>query len=810
MSIHNSRVLARHTPSLPDHRLLTFSHGTRVTVRDLFGSMPVRVKHRALQAEKSTFSRDWDRLLLNIVALLIAWPGSVSVTIREASSRQTVTLKTGSRPQSWISDSCHLLHKASLCDSPNASDWVAIGAASPNLTVSGYVCRKPVATKRVQFISLGIQPLSNEFRCNILYEEANKVFADSSFGTVEDESDSDTSQKPPKLDAIKIKELKARKGVDRWPMFFLKMSPTSTERSNPLEVEDVLDDRQANLALLTDLLKAMFYEFLQKNHCRPRKVNLSTEPNPRSYKDTNKPLKADGQAITASAKENRSGSIKSPTWGSTAEHTKKSVRLQPLGARPESPFGSWSKVKSGQPMQTFKESAPSRSRTQSASTTPSQGSRTITQGHDCTGRSISGPATEPSRSSLYDANGKLTRKPFEDIDLRGAANSSSTDFLDLENEARPSKSPKQSLQDETFQWINPVTKMVVNVNSRTGSAMEPKPMTLSRRASEDKSRGVTLGSKEPSAWISNLIKEWKNPVFELTEAPIPKLPDVTETLGLDHKTDGHHCHDGQAAFNADTYSGASATSMQGRLSKATLRRSQLIAQVDKKFILAKVPFNCARDDSDNATATPVPSSVLVLVDQHAADERCRVEGLMKSYFKPVKDTYGLQVWESVTEDLPKAVRFDLSAHDKDILGRFKQYFAYWGICYDIEVTMPVKTGGKSQTSKRSQNTKVSVTVRSLPPAILERCRTDPRLLAELIRKEAWRLHDEGVPLHQPVPKPVSKNETGCEVPVWVSLFHGCPPGIVNLINSRSCRSRFTTIALRSLTALTLMMSGSIC
>lgn len=84
-----------------------------------------------------------------------------------------------------------------------------------------------------------------------------------------------------------------------------------------------------------------------------------------------------------------------------------------------------------------------------------------------------------------------------------------------------------------------------------------------------------------------------------------------------------------------------------------------------------------------------------------------------------------------------------------------------------------------------------MSVTSLPPAIIERCRTDARLLAELIRAEAWRLKDEDRIAQMPAPRRFLPDDVADEAPVWVRLFHGCPPGIVDLINSRSCRSKFT-------------------
>lgn len=795
MSVHNSKVLTRHTPCLPEQRVLTFSHGTRVTVKDLFGTMPVRVKHRALQAEKSTFSRDWDRLLLDVVALLIAWPGSVAVSIRDASSRQTLTLKTNSQPNLWVNDSCRLLHQASLSGSPDASDWVIIGASSPTLSVSGYVCRVPVATKRAQFISLGIEPLSNEFRCNVLYEEVNRVFADSSFGTVEDESDSDEIPRKAKPEGFTNKELKVRKGVDRWPMFFLKMSPTSPPTQRPLEVDDILDDRQLNLALVTDLLKAMFYEFLKKNHCRPKKVNLSTKSKLHSQKDTGNGRRfGPNYDLYTAPNKGSSRAAHSLDLTPTDEPVRKAPQLETPDSRLEASFAAWSKIKSGQPLQTFRQSASRRSHTQSASTTPTQRSRNSTPGYNFAESSRPVTQAEPSHP-LYDANGKLTRKPFEDMDLSEDLSRSSSHVPERESDDQLIQSSHCPPQEETFQWINPATKMATTVNSRTGFVTAPKPLTLSRRAFEDEARRPSCEPDERNSttqratpWIRDLVRKWRNPVFELTETPIPKLPDVSETLGLDPAHDSHHCHRDQTSFNVGNRHETSALTLQGRLSKDTLRKAQLIAQVDRKFIFSKIDFDRMETNTDDAGSALVSSSVLVLIDQHAADERCRVEGLMKEYFKPATDSSGQKIWKAVAEVLPKPVQFELSVKDKDVLSRFQQHLEFWGICYDIQSPASEISRETNQNRMKSQSIKTKVSVRSLPPAIAERCRTEPRLLAELIRKEAWRLNDEDRFLHHPIPRMVSEQDDESGVPVWVSLFHGCPQGIVELINSRSCRS----------------------
>ncbi|KUI73765.1 DNA mismatch repair protein MLH3 [Cytospora mali] len=795
MNVHNSKVLMRYTPCLPEQRILTFSHGTRVTVRDLFGSMPVRVKYRALQAEKSSFSRDWDQLLLDLVALLIAWPGAVSVSIREPSNRQNLVLRTAS--VSWLSDSCRLLHQASLCDSPGASDWVSIGASAPALSISGYVCREPVATKRLQFISLGIEPLSNESRSNILYEEVNKVFADSSFGAIDDEGDSDGETKEIKTDGFVQRELKIRKGVDRWPMFFVKISPVSSATQRSLEVDDILDDRQPNLSLVTDLLKAVFYEFLKKNLCRPRKVALSAKSRPRPHLGNGHPSNNgdNGDAGLANPVKTRPKSGQSPNPTQAEEPARKIPRVGTIDDSLESPFAAWSRIKTGHTLPTFKESVKPPSRTQPASLTstgpiPSR-SRATTADHGDT--KPPRPATaEPSQPPLYDANGRLTRKPFEDFDPKTLSNKRARE---TETAASPTllqqisqQQPKQQEEDETFDWINPVTKMVSIVNSRTGFLLPPRALTLNKRAAEDaRETGKTdpnsaVGTEKMTPWIGDLINKWKNPVFELTERPIPKLPDVSDMLGIDLGPAGYNCDHGLPAFSVGSRHDTSAMGLQSRLSRDALENAELIAQVDRKFILAKVPLDLVAGNGRDPS-----SSFLVLIDQHAADERCRVEALMKDYFVSTVDDNGTGIWKAVTEPLPKPVQFEIPSQDKSVLYRAQEYFAYWGILYDV-FTGTSDKGGLGTSKKKVVRIKAKVVVRSLPPAIIERCRTEPRLLAELIRKEAWKRNDEAGLAQQPTPRAIIAGGDSQDGPAWVSLFHGCPHEIVELINSRSCRS----------------------
>lgn len=722
------------------------------------------------------------------MAILIAWPNTVSISIRDSSSRQDLSLQTSPRLRPWVKDSCCILYQASLCDSPDAGRWVSIGASSPTLAISGFVCRDPIATKRVQFISLGVGPLSNESRCNVLYEEVNKIFAESSFGTLED--DGGPADVDKKRDGFTAKELRPRKGVDRWPMFFLKLSPVSAHGQDILGVDEILDDRQPSVSLITDLLRAMFYEFLRKIHCQPRQISLHTS-------STSHEVNHGSAQTNANEPDRRSefNDADNSDLGSCSEPARKTPRLDDPRSRAGSLFAAPSRIKAGRPLQTFQTSPLPEMQKRTTSTIPSHDDENNGSDSCLNNR----PAMiEFPQDPLFDRNGRLMRKPFEDIQ-----NPEKPKFeARVEAANKPEVTSSQisnDCQNKIPESIEPATRTTTNTKAPTASAKVSRRLTLSTRHSEAKvihhksdssDVGPELGTpaeKESTPWIRDLAGKWRNPVFRAAEAPIPKLPEMLELPDLELRPGRHQTQQGPINVSASSRHEALAIGLQGRLSKDTLKRAQVISQIDNKFILAKFQIKPVSGEGDSASTITSLSPVLVLIDQHAADERCRVEGLMRGYFRAIADETGSRVWAAVTQLLPKPMQFEVSITDRDVLSRFQQHLRYWGIYYSIRAPTQTNTRRKDQ-SNMPLTSKAMVSVQSLPPAILERCRTEPRLLVELMRKEAWRLNDEGTEASPPIPIPVSQAEPAGDGPAWVSLFHGCPPGIVDLINSRSCRS----------------------
>lgn len=124
------------------------------------------------------------------------------------------------------------------------------------------------------------------------------------------------------------------------------------------------------------------------------------------------------------------------------------------------------------------------------------------------------------------------------------------------------------------------------------------------------------------------------------------------------------------------------------------------------------------------------------------------------------------------------MKFDISVTDAVHLERTKARFAYWGIHYHIVTVSRTKNFVHRQ-----------VNVTSLPPSIVERCRIDPRLLIELLRKESWKQDEHD---HQNTHEPSLRHQKSkygvASAAHWFSRFHGCPEGILDMINSRACRS----------------------
>lgn len=625
ITYHQGRVIARDIPARLEQRFMRYRHGTRVVIRNLFGSMPVRVKHRSLTfSEKHDIDKELRRLIRQIVALLLAWPKEISVTLKETRAQKELRFKSPGHGETIPVCASRLLVQSGMIDILSAADLVPVSASTGGISVEGCISTKPVASRHCQMISLGVHPIHNEYGNNILYEEVNKMFVNSSFGAIDNVAEeSNDAKAAPKL----------RKGVEKWPVYYFQLSIDKMLAGST--VPDMIHDGSSETTEILQLLQAICYSFLRKHHFRPQKPGSTAK------------------RMRERAMGGRQGT---PT--------------EPHIPNPSGPFNHW-------------------------------------------------PRTKPP----LDSTAEKLLPPGGTYDL-----------------------PILSQQKSIPASQEALDRVAALTGDGTHSAPKSRPSRVIAK----------LPTPQPSAWLQRIIDTWQNPTFEAAEQLVPRLG--TQLMPVDNPMPHHHtnhCQDGSAQYESGT------VGMSSRITRKALSSAKIIAQVDRKFILTKVSLNDAESGS---------STGLFMIDQHAADERCRLEELMKDYFGPSQ--------AAVSELLDQPIIIALSQTEAESLRRRSSYFAAWGIIYSIP---------DGQSHRETSNTLAlcKVAVSSLPPSIAERCRTEPRLLADMLRHAAW---SESIDIFPSVSKTVNTDGSN-----QLPSFHGCPKGILELLHSRSCRSKFAVI-----------------
>ncbi|KAL6689861.1 hypothetical protein J3F84DRAFT_391020 [Trichoderma pleuroticola] len=709
ISIHHGKLLKRQTPSLPGDRFQIFDHGTRVAVNNLFGSLPVRVKHRAtLFSDRPGLDKEWGRLVHDVVGLLVSWPSGVTVALRETKGQRELRLKPPENAN-MVSRASRFFTQASLADSGDVDSWIPVSATASHITINGCISLNPVATRRSQFMSVGILPVSNEYGNNVLYEEVNKMFASSDFGIPEHQDGMSNNGAGPNR--------RKGKGADRWPMFYLRITLNGTE--DLFDVDDVSSHSLGDLERIIGLLRVVIYSFLKKHLMRPKKIPSSSD---KSVFST-----APHRSTTRATKGRQ------PSTAASQASPSQVLPSDPASSLSDCLFDGWNRMKVG--LRTERRSE-----------------KEVLQRHD----------TGPTNSEIMMTNrligerGKLLRKPF-DVSAPLSPGATGGKRVGVGSQGTPkagplalSERPKRVAEDLSSEKVK-----------------RPKVSEPEFRDEAAEEREKATEKKEPSEWLQNILKSWKNPVFEPIQPGIPRINnEAPEPLrdAVSNYGSRRCCHEDKGEVRFET----SSIGVECRVSRSALAAAQVVGQVDKKFILLRLPLRNVASGRE-----PSSSCALAMLDQHAADERCRLEELMAGYFKP--DANG--ILKAVVEPLQRPLIFETSEREYHLLSRYQEHLEAWGIVY--------KLSRRAASTKRERGG-CTVAVSALPLSILERCRTDPRLLLELMRTEIWKLDDEGIILPRPRSAGGAAGQARAQPPT--ANFHGCPRGILELLHSRACRS----------------------
>ncbi|KAJ7682423.1 hypothetical protein DFH06DRAFT_1161036 [Mycena polygramma] len=347
---------------------------------------------------------------------------------------------------------------------------------------------------------------------------------------------------------------------------------------------------------------------------------------------------------------------------------------------------------------------------------------------------------------------------------------------------------------EELVWTDPHTGEIYVVDTRTGNSYrqsEPPPVDSNglmpsgpqgRTLSRQMAHGI--GNKDKLAmpeWIQRALEA--NDIYAVAESKIPHLthlpaPDPDGGVQT-HQPDcgsGHTTQRFSEYLKAGKSYGDSTSASSRRFRKDDLRKAQVINQVDCKFIA------CLIDDSSSASASS--TRTLVLVDQHAADERVRVE----KFLKELCLGYLSSVNAGPTKDLLR--RRDLSPPVPSLLTRqevrqlcdpsTRRAFEHWGFHF-IDPAVDFSSNPEQGVEAGSSSGYSQVFVQCIPEVIADKLLSDDEL-RDFIKAFLAKVEDDPPP-NEPE---AAGNETDDEFS-WLRALRWCPQQLLDLVNSKACR-----------------------
>ncbi|KAI9096122.1 hypothetical protein DFS34DRAFT_650845 [Phlyctochytrium arcticum] len=307
-------------------------------------------------------------------------------------------------------------------------------------------------------------------------------------------------------------------------------------------------------------------------------------------------------------------------------------------------------------------------------------------------------------------------------------------------------------------WKDPRSRKQYWVDTRTGNSYNVRPGKRKSDTADQVSNRVdnqVLKSKRlkvaPQVTLSHMraedsLKKWKNPVFKASESSVvtlsvnSDLPSQTNTSFASKATQG--------------FNGLLTEDVIKSIDKSSLNKLVAISQVDNKFLACRLTQ--ASDDTD----------LLLLIDQHAADERVKLENLLEN-LTVVLSEGEMEVKTTIVDTiaLNPPCRINILAREYEGLVRHRQVFVRWGIHFSCTEFQSPEDG---QQASFKPDAILPVEITQLPQLIADRCVTEPAVVKELMRQHLYWLEEGGG-------SGAGKSQK-------------CPTGILEILNSKACRS----------------------
>ncbi|KAJ8597377.1 hypothetical protein M405DRAFT_755983 [Rhizopogon salebrosus TDB-379] len=350
-------------------------------------------------------------------------------------------------------------------------------------------------------------------------------------------------------------------------------------------------------------------------------------------------------------------------------------------------------------------------------------------------------------------------------------------------------------------WQDPVTEETFTVDARSGNSYSQNSCHKADTVSMNRvlripsllKKNKDPGQDPCSGHIRDCIPDWlsealnANNAFAVTEPKIPSL-----TLFANQAADDRSyapVHSNNYSCCAHTFgtpylrSGSSSERTRVRFQKADLLKARVINQVDRKFIACLVDPG-HQENRILLEKHPAGGSTLVLIDQHAADERVRVERFLKDicsgFLQRCEGTGGVEVLE-----LSPAVPILLTRHEAWRLASIEEVqsaFDRWGIRFEglVKLTSlePEDTGNETDGGY------VQVFVQAIPAIVSVKLLLNDEL-QNLVKGYLGTLESEEA--SHPNLSQQQDNDLEDEEAQWLKALRWCPQELLDLINSKACR-----------------------
>ncbi|KAK9377036.1 uncharacterized protein V1513DRAFT_374140 [Lipomyces chichibuensis] len=258
--------------------------------------------------------------------------------------------------------------------------------------------------------------------------------------------------------------------------------------------------------------------------------------------------------------------------------------------------------------------------------------------------------------------------------------------------------------------------------------------------------------------VQIIYPNWESPVFDTAERSVPRL-------SLEYQAGDLHLS-------------------SRKLTKSALQEARFISQINKEFILLTI-------------AEDVGESTLVMVDQHAADERIRLEMLLVDYFAQVLRVQTHEKWSSSSrpgdnDDADFSVKlkcdFSVSQEDFEALAEWQLQLELWGVRYNLG-TLTDRPSKAGMATKDLDEDELSVHVTHCPVILIDRYMEEPALVKEFLLQHVYDLQSGDVTklVASQICDIINNGHTESAEVLLDLAYRHIPRVIVDLMNSKACR-----------------------